>query len=250
MAPGGGFIRWVELHDLPENDGYPFDLPVVLGVRRAGRFELAPGVTFLVGDNGSGKSTLVEAIAVAAGFNPEGGSRSFNFATRSTESPLGEHVRLVRGTERERTCFFLRAESFYNVATEVEVLEKVDPGLLPAYGGQSPHERSHGESFMDLLHHRFKGGGLYLMDEPEAALSPRGLLVALRRIHDLAQAGAQFLIATHSPVLLAVPNARIVQISEDGELERVDYDDAEPVALTRAFLDAPERTLRHLLSDD
>ncbi|MGH2942085.1 MAG: AAA family ATPase [Solirubrobacteraceae bacterium] len=247
---GGQFVRRVELPDPPPQDGgYPFDLPVVKSLQASDGLDLAPGVTFLVGDNGSGKSTLVEAIAVAAGFNPEGGSRSFRFATRSTESTLGGHLRLVRGAARERTCFFLRAESFYNVLTEIEALEDADPGLLDAYGGQTLHSRSHGESFIELLHQRFRPGGLYIMDEPEAALSTHGLLVVLRRIHDLVRADSQFLIATHSPVLLAVPGAKIVEIGLDGTLAPVEYDDAEPVTLTRAFLDAPERMLRHLLDD-
>ena len=159
-------------------------------------------MTFLVGENGSGKSTLVEGVAVAAGLNPEGGSRSFAFATRSSESTLGSALRLGRAPGRERTSFFMRAESYYNVATEVERLD-AEPGpgvrLLPAYGGTWAHERSHGQSFLDLLVHRFRPGGLYLLDEPEAALSTQGCMAALTRIHDLVQQGSQFLIATHSP---------------------------------------------------
>jgi predicted ATPase len=146
---------------------------------------------------------------------------------------------------RERTSFFLRAESFYNVATEIEHL-----GMTGAYGDRSLHERSHGESFLDLIEHRFRAGGLYLMDEPEAALSPRGALVALARIHDLTMAGSQFLIATHSPILLAIPGATIIQVGLDGTLSRVSYDDAETVQVTRDFLAAPQRSLRHLLDID
>lgn len=246
-ARTAGFLRSVVVDERTAvRRGYPFDLPVVQGLLRAGQLPLDPGVTFLVGENGTGKSTLVEAIAVAAGFNAEGGSRSFSFATRSTESSLGEHLRLVRSARRERSSFFLRAESFYNVATEIEHLEQVDPGLLPAYGGRSPHQRSHGESFLDLLRHRFVPGGLYLMDEPEAALSPQGVLAALTRIHDLAADGSQFIIATHSPILLAVPGATIMQVEADGSIDRVGYDEAEVVEFTRRFLEAPERTLRHL----
>ncbi len=247
---GGLFIRSVVLADAPAPDEYPFNLPVVVGLRAAGHMELAPGVTFLIGDNGSGKSTLVEAIAVAAGFNAEGGSRSFRFSTRATESSLGEHLTLRRSPGRERTSYFLRAESFYNVATEIEELEKTKAGLLNSYGGKSLHERSHGESFLDLLNHRFGPRGLYLLDEPEAALSVRGQLAALRRIHDLVAAGSQFLIATHSPILLSLPDARIIAIDGRGQLEQVDYDESEPVALTRNFLDNPARSLRWLLSDD
>jgi predicted ATPase len=205
-------------------------------------------VTFLVGENGSGKSTLVEAIAVAAGLNAEGGSRSFTFATRSSESTLGGALRLGRAPGRERGSFFLRAESYYNVATEIERLDTAGgPPLLPAYGGSSPHERSHGQSFLDLLVHRFRPGDLYLLDEPEAALSTTGCLAALTRIHDLVQHGSQFLIATHSPVLLAVPDARILEITDDGVLESVGFDDALPVRATRRFLADPATAVRELL---
>ena len=212
---------------------------------------LGPGVTFLVGENGSGKSTLVEGMAVAAGLNPEGGSRSFAFATRSSESALGSALRLGRAPGRERTSFFLRAESYYNVATEMERLDAA-PGsgspLLPAYGGTSPHERSHGQSFLDLLVHRFRPGGLYLLDEPEAALSTQGCMAALTRIHDLVQQGWQFVIATHSPVLLAVPGARILEIGDDGAIQPVSFDDALPVRATRRFLADPAAAVRALLS--
>jgi predicted ATPase len=224
---------------------YPFDLPVVTGLIAAGRLEIGPGVTFLAGDNGSGKSTLIEAIAVAAGFNAEGGSRNFRFATKATESPLGGYLTVGRvAGRRERSNFFFRAESFYNVVTEIDNL-----GAGAGYGGRSLHERSHGESFLDLIEQRFHPGGLYLLDEPEAALSPRGLLIALARLHDLARAGSQMLIATHSPILLALPGATILQICDDGRLRPVAYDDADAVRVTRDFLGAPERTLRHLLAD-
>jgi predicted ATPase len=224
---------------------YPFTLPVVAGLRAAGRLELDPAVTFLIGDNGTGKSTLVEAIAVAAGFNPEGGSSNFRFSTRASESNLGEHVRLVRGVGKPRAGFFLRAESFYNVATEIDQLGAVD-----YYGGRSLHERSHGESFIDLAVHRFSGGGLYLLDEPEAALSVHGCLAMLLRIRDLVEAGSQFVVATHSPILLAVPSARILHIDAGGAISEVSYDDAEPVVMTRSFLAAPDRYLHYLLRDD
>lgn len=204
----------------------------------------------MVGDNGTGKSTLIEAIAVAAGFNAEGGSQSFRFATRPTESSLGDHLVLRWGTAKPRTGFFLRAESFYNVATEIDRLDQESPyPLLPAYGGQSLHERSHGESFLDLVTHRFGPGGLYLLDEPEAALSVRGCLALVARTAELIIQGSQFVVATHSPILLAVPGARILQIDPDGEIKRVSYDEADPVALTRGFLADPGRFLHHLFSD-
>jgi predicted ATPase len=237
-------VRWVELDPTAPHRDYPYTLPVVAALRRAGRWELDPAVTFLVGDNGTGKSTLVEAVAVAVGFNPEGGSVHFRFATRSTESTLGEHLRLVRSVRKPRTGFFLRAESFYNVATEIERLGDLDP-----YGGRSPHERSHGESILDLAVHRFGPNGLYLLDEPESALSVPGCLALLARMVDLVAQGSQFLVATHSPILLACPGATIWQI-DDGALRRVDYDDTDPVQLYRGFLADPGRYLHHLLADD
>ncbi|MGH3448642.1 MAG: AAA family ATPase, partial [Nocardioidaceae bacterium] len=197
----GHFVRQVRLPE-PTPRSYPYTLPAVAWLARSGTLDLAPGVTFLVGENGSGKSTLVEAIAVAAGINAEGGSQSFRFATRASESPLGRAIALSWGVEKPRTRFFLRAESYYNVATEIERLDRDGAPLLPAYGGASPHERSHGESFLDLVVHRFGPRGLYLLDEPEAALSVGGCMALLVRMADLVLQGSQFLVATHSPVLL------------------------------------------------
>ncbi|MGH3869267.1 MAG: AAA family ATPase [Pseudonocardiaceae bacterium] len=245
-------MRWVELDVRGiEMTGYPFGLPVVTALREHGRLVLDPGVTLLTGDNGTGKSTLVEAVAAAAGFNPEGGSKSFRFATRATESDLGQHLRLTWAPCKPRTSFFLRAESFYNVATEVETLEETDPGLIASsYGGRSLHERSHGESFLALAVYRFGPGGLYLLDEPESALSMQGCLALLRRINDLVAAGSQFILATHSPILLAYPNATIYQISAAGTLDKVDYDDIDAVRLHRDFLADPERYLHYLFTDE
>ncbi|MEV6323635.1 AAA family ATPase [Nocardia sp. NPDC051787] len=213
---------------------------------RSGGLELAPGVNFLVGENGSGKSTLVEAIAVAAGMNAEGGSQNYRFATRSSESSLGEHLVVRWDTRKPRSRFFLRAESFYNLATATEIL---GPQQLAAFGGVSPHERSHGESFVDVMRHRFYPDGLYLLDEPEAALSPRGCMAVLARLSELVAQRCQIVVATHSPILLALPGATIYQIADDGSIETVAYDDALPVRLTRDFLAEPDRYLRHLVYD-
>jgi predicted ATPase len=243
------FIRHVRLPADADTGRYPFTLPVVAWLARSSGVKLAPGVTFLVGENGTGKSTLVEALAVAAGFNPEGGSQNFRFATRATESSLGDHLVLTwTAGRRPRTGYFLRAESYYNVATEIERLHQIDGNMLRYYGGVSPHERSHGESFLDLVVHRFGPDGLYLLDEPEAALSVRGCLALLARMVELAAHGCQFIVATHSPILLALPHATILQIDQDGALQRVDYDEAIPVQLTRDFLAAPDRFLHHLLA--
>ncbi|MGH3921759.1 MAG: AAA family ATPase [Pseudonocardiaceae bacterium] len=207
-------------------------------------------MTFLAGDNGTGKSTLVEAIAVALGINPEGGGRSFRFATRPSESELGNYLRLTRSARRPTTEYFLRAESFYNVATEVEALERVDPGLLASsYGGRSLHQRSHGESFLALALHRFGPKGLYLLDEPESALSVNGCLALLRRMYDLVRANSQFVVATHSPILMAFPGACIIEINEDG-LHEVGYEETQSYQLTTSFLTNPQQFLRYLLTDD
>ncbi|MFD9736955.1 AAA family ATPase [Umezawaea sp. NPDC059074] len=240
----GGFVRRVRVEPLSDTRRYPYTLPAVKALIGDG-LDLDAGVTFLVGENGSGKSTLVEAMAVACGFNAEGGSQNFRFATRATESSLGDELVLSWSGRKPQTGFFLRAESYYNVATEIERL-----GHLRSYGGVSPHERSHGESFVDLVSHRFGPEGLYFLDEPEAALSVRGCLAVLARLADLSTQGCQFVVATHSPVLLALPEATIFEIDEDGAITRTTYDEALPVRLMREFLARPETYLRHLLAED
>jgi predicted ATPase len=241
----GGFVTWVRVDPPPADlaGEHPFALPVVQRLVARGGLGLDPGVTFLVGENGTGKSTIIEGLAVAVGLNPEGGSRNFRFATRSSESRLGD-VLVPRWRRRPRTDYFLRAESFYNVATQIEQL-----GVTDGYGGRTLHERSHGESFLDLALHRFRPDGLYLLDEPEAALSVRGCLALLRRMADLRAQRCQFVVATHSPVLLALPGALILQVDDDGEIREVPFNEAEPVALTRRFLADPAAPLRELLAD-
>jgi predicted ATPase len=238
------FIRSLELDRARIEDAtvYPFSIPSL------GRFEtleLHPRVTFLTGANAAGKSTLIEAIAVAAGLNPEGGSSHLRFESRASHSELGDILRLVRGARHPRSDFFLRAEAFFNIASE---LESLDP-FMRDYGGASLHEQSHGQSFLSLLIHRFGPNGLYLLDEPEAALSPQGQLAMLAHMHALVSEGCQFVIATHSPILLSFPDARIYELSEDG-IATVDYDDSETVTLYRSFLAAPDRYHRRLVADD
>ena len=241
---GGGWIRSVRLEreSVASFDQYPFNIPAVAELDE---LKLHPAVTFLVGENGSGKSTLLEAIAVAAGFNPEGGSQNLAFETRDSTSVLHEHLRLIREPFRPSTGFFLRAESFFNVATQVDDL---GPGIMAAYGGRSLHEQSHGESFLALALNRFGPDGLYVMDEPEAALSPQGCLALIRRIHELAAANCQFVIATHSPLLVAYPDAHVYELDTDGLALR-SYHDTRNFQLFRRFTEAPERFLRHLLED-
>jgi len=224
-----------------DNDAYPFNLPVV---RDLDELVFHPKVTFLVGENGSGKSTLIEALAVAWGFNAEGGSRNFNFETAASHSPLHSFVRPARSTKRAKDGYFLRAESHFNVASQIDQL-----GAEMSYGGVSLHAQSHGESFFSLLDHRFRGAGLYIMDEPEAALSPNRQLSFLARMHELIGQQSQFIIATHSPIILGYPDAWIYQTTPRG-IERVEYEDTDHYQVTRSFLNRRQVFLDALLSDD
>ncbi len=228
-------------------DRYPFHLPAI---RTLEQFEPHPRMNFFIGENGSGKSTLLEAMAVSLGFNPEGGSKNFHFGTRASHSSLHEYLRIAKGVKRPRTGFFLRAESFFNVATEIERLDAeptIGAPIGPSYGERALHEQSHGESFLALLMERFGGEGLYLLDEPEAALSPQRQLAALSRLHDLVLDGSQFFIATHSPILMAYPDAWIFQFSRNG-LERVAYEETEHFQVMQGFMANPGRMLRPLLA--
>ena len=203
-------------------------------------------VTFFVGENGSGKSTLLEAIAIALGLNPEGGSKNFNFATKETHSELGKLLEIARGSRREEDGFFLRAESFYNLATEVEELNGSGfSSLYDSYGGKSLHDQSHGESFRSLILNRFRSRGIYLLDEPEAALSPTSQMSLLCIIDELVKKDTQFIIASHSPIILAYPNADIYEFSEAG-IEKKSYKETESYSVTKAFLDDPERMMNFL----
>lgn len=228
-------------------DRYPFCLPTIHSLNH---FKVHPKVTFFVGENGSGKSTLLEAIAVSMGFNSEGGSKNFNFSTYDSHSNLSSFLRIAKGLKRPKDSFFLRAESFFNVATEIQRLDEAPggPPIVNSYGGRSLHEQSHGESFITLLMNRFREEGLYLLDEPEAALSPQRQLVALARIHELVQSGSQFIIATHSPILMAYPDATIYLFGKDG-ISQVKYKETEHYQITQSFLNNPERMLNHLLKD-
>lgn len=234
--------------ELPERS-YLNHLPAVKWLKDH-RLALDAPVTFLVGENGSGKSTLLEAVAVACGFNAEGGTRNFTFSTRATHSELGEYITVAK-RRYPRDGFFLRAESFYNVATNIDEMDEepsFSPRLIDSYGGVSLHHQSHGESFLALVQNRFGGNGLYLLDEPEAALSPTRQLTLLGEMHHLVEKNSQFVVATHSPILMAYPGARIYLLSESG-IEPVQYRETEHYQLTRRFLEDPERMLRYLLED-
>lgn len=245
LGPFTRFLRSIELlpEFIPDRSKHPFTVPAI---RHLERLEFHPQVTFFVGENGSGKSTLLEAIAVAAGFNAEGGTTNFKFATKQEEYPLRSCLRLARGTNRPATGFFLRAESFFNVATEID---RIGDGILRSYGGKSLHEQSHGESFMALVNHRFGEHGLYLLDEPEAALSPQRQLALLVAIDRLArQEDSQFIIATHSPIVLAYPHAQIFSFSQSA-ITPVNYEETEHYLLTRDFLMNKDRYLARLLTE-
>jgi predicted ATPase len=235
-----GYIREFRLRrdKVPGFDDYPFSLPVIKSLETV---QLHPKVTFLVGENGSGKSTIIEAVAEAVGLNVEGGSKNFFFSTRAHESPLGQYLQIVRGIEREKDCFFLRAESFYNVATEIE-----NRGL--EYGDKSPHRQSHGEAFLATVTHRFFGKGFYVLDEPEAALSPQRQLAFLAALHvHVTEKKSQFLIATHSPMILAYPDSKIYALDESGIRETA-YEETDHYRTTRSFLEDRDKFLRHLLA--
>jgi predicted ATPase len=235
-------------NDVPDFSAYPFNLDAV---RSLDTIRLHPKVTFFVGENGSGKSTLLEAIAVNWGFNAEGGTRNFSFGTRRSHSELHKYLRLSRGVKRPKDGFFLRAESFFNVATEIENLDNefsYSPPIIDSYGGESLHEQSHGESFLALFMNRFSGRSLFILDEPEAALSPTRQLAMLSRMHQLVEDDCQFIVATHSPIVMAYPDAKIFSLGQGG-LQEVDYEHTEHYQVTRRFMNGRDSMLRELFGE-
>jgi predicted ATPase len=237
----GVFLHSLEPRADSPREGYPYDLPAVRQIRR---FRFGQ-VTLLVGDNGSGKSTITEAIAVKAGFNAEGGGRNLRFSTFASHSDLHKHVELA-WNRRPRWGWFLRAETFYGMATHITNDDDPQSGIATMFGAF--HSESHGESFLDLALSRFMGEGLYILDEPESALSVQGQLTLLRLIHESCREGSQFIVATHSPLLMAYPSALIYLLDEDGP-RKLDYDAVPSVQLWRRFLKDPASVLDQLFAE-
>ena len=232
----GVIIEWNKI----DRESYLRDIPALNGIDR---ITFTHPVTFFVGENGSGKSTLLEAIAIAYGFNPEGGTRNYSFSTYDSHSELCSAIRLSKGIRHAGWGYFLRAESFYNVATKEEEYSR-GPGGKP----QHYHEKSHGESFLALAQNSFKANGLYLLDEPEAALSPQRQLTLLMEIDRCVKEESQFIIVTHSPILLGLPGAEILSFDE-GRIHPCTYEETDSYQVTSMFVNHREQILRRLLEE-
>lgn len=235
------FIRGIIAHEF-DTSSYPFSIPAVQQIES---IQFTAPVTFIVGDNGTGKSTLIEAIAVAAGFNAEGGTKNYTFSSQNTTSELSNAITLIRGFRREKYGYFLRAESFYTTANYAESGTFGMAGPIPIlFNGKNIHEQSHGEAFLAIVNEFLPG--LFIFDEPEAAFSPQRTMSLMVAISRLVKEGSQFIIATHSPILPAYPGAKIYELSSSG-LEEVSYEDLEHVNLTKDFLNNTSSYLKHLL---
>lgn len=230
-------IRIDEMRDV---SSHPFNIPAI---KNLGQLDFHPRVTFFVGENGAGKSTLLEAIAISLGFGMEGGTKNVRLSSTNSISDLHEYLVLTKGIRKPRDGYFLRAESFFNVATYMD-----EVGYLQSYGNKSLHHRSHGEAFLSLLSEKFRGDGIYILDEPEAALSPARQLAALRCISQLAARNSQFIIATHSPILLAYPDAKLVKF-HDGGVEETSYEQTDHYVISRDFLNNYRSRIERLLAD-
>jgi len=232
------YIRSISLTEGFDPGAFPFSIPAVANLYD---LDFHQDVTFFVGENGSGKSTVLEAIAIAMGFGAQGGTKNVRLDDPGDISELHNFLRVRKSYEYPKDGYFLRAESFYNVATYMD-----EVGYLVGYGGKSLHKRSHGESFMAVLFKKLKGKGLYLLDEPEAALSPSRQLIALTRIHELVKKKSQFIIATHSPIILAYPHSKIILFDNDGWRE-ISYEETEHFSVTADFLNNYKRKHELLL---
>ena len=242
------YIKSIYLKEKPPEESYLSELPVVKNLLKMKELRFTSDVVFLVGENGTGKSTLLEAIAVSMGFNAEGGTRNFRFSTVDTHSELNEYITVVKGFH-PRDGFFLRAESFYNAASYIDKIDSefsFGGPVIDSYGGVSLHEQSHGESFLALVKNRFGGNGIYLLDEPEAALSPSRQMTLMVLMNELVGKNSQFIIATHSPMLMTFPAAQVIELTED-DIRTVPYDQTGHFQLTKRFLNHPEKMLEVLL---
>lgn len=227
---------------------FPLNLPVIQNFQN---ISLHPNVTYVIGENGMGKSTLLEGIAIALGFNPEGGTLNFSFSSYDSHSNLDQYLQIARGVHRAKDSFFFRAETFYNVATNIEELDNEPLGgskVIESFGGKSLHEQSHGESFFAVFTERFQGNGLYILDEPEAALSPLRQLSMLARINELVNQGSQFIISTHSPIIMAYPKSKIIQLVQDG-MSEVKLEETYHYSIMKQFFDDRDRLLHHLFQN-
>jgi len=228
---------------IPSPGRYPFSIPAL----QFDQVALHGSVTFFVGENGSGKSTLLEGIAYQSGFASAGGSRNNRYEVDAADSAIGPYLRL-RWLPKITQGFFLRAETFYHFASYLDTIEREAGGALRHYGGRSLHAQSHGEAFLSLFQHRFGQRAIYLLDEPEAALSPARQLAFMRIIHDLAPT-AQFIIATHSPILLGYPEAQILQFDQVG-VTQVSYEQTDHYLITRRFLERRTEVLTELFREE
>ncbi len=242
------YLKSVDINkgEIPRNN-YIYNLSVIKNFKK---IEFKKPITIFVGENGLGKSTLIEGIATKWGFNAEGGSKHFNFKTRQTESDLNKYIKIIKGPYRAKDGYFLRSESLYNVASNIDDLDEVKcdaPPISLAYGGKSLHNQSHGESFLSIFFKRFMGNGLYILDEPEAAISPVSQMSLLIRINQLVNLNSQFIIATHSPILLATPSAEILEITEEGIYQKK-YFETEHFKTMKNFFENTEKTVNSLIN--
>ena len=244
LSESNQYLRSIQLkrENIESFSKYPFCLAAI---KHLSSLEFHPNVTFIVGENGTGKSTILEAVAIVCGFNAEGGTRNFNFTTSDTHSRLHNYIKLIKGIKTAKDGFFLRAESFYNLATNIDDLEREKEGLLSSYGDRSLHQQSHGESFFSVFMNRFRGSGLYILDEPEAALSPSRQMSMITKIHELVEQDSQFIIATHSPIIMAYPNSTIYEVKENIEVVR--YEETENYQIMKSFINNREKMLNILL---
>lgn len=244
------YVKSIFVKDGIPAENYISNLPVVKRLQKE-IIRLHKPVTFIAGENGTGKSTLIEALAVSLGFNPEGGTKNFNFSTENSHSELYKYISVAKDARRPRDGFFLRAESFYNVATDIDRMDRepsFSPPVINSYGGISLHKQSHGESFIALAENRFGGEGIYILDEPEAALSPMRIMRLMCIMNNLVKKNSQFIISTHSPILMTFPDAQILEITDEG-IREVPYYRTEHYSVTKRFLDNPQKMFNILFED-